>query len=340
MAQPAAAAPAPPVVVVMNRLSDVLPENYSGDDSLIDTEDFFGRFRQWLGIHNNRFATNADKVDAIRYVLSGTALQWYNSIPAANMPANLDLLQIDFYAKFRVAKTRLEWKKDLGNCKCIPGTNNLTMINKFQLCCNKLLWPLPVQIEKFVRILPMQLWQFVVSHAHATFPDIADSIRTFQELLEVDAVTHVFKNVSFSDEKCILCNENLRSLNCSSLCSMTEMEVSSTSITPDSQLETRSRSPNCVFRPRDRRGTNRSPSPHRSPNQYDRDFHGGNAYMPSDDYDYRPYEEYRNTGNRRASPNNYDGGYSRLYGFSPVRNNSGIRYQSPNARQFQPHNHS
>ncbi len=123
------------------------------------------------------------------------------------MPANLDLLQIDLYAKFRVAKTRLEWKKDLGNCKYIPGTNSLTMINKFQLCCNTLQWPLPVQIEKFVRILPMQLRQFVVSHAHATFPDIADCIRTFQELLKVDAVTHVFKNVSFSDEKCILCNE-------------------------------------------------------------------------------------------------------------------------------------
>ncbi len=46
MAQPAAAAPAPPVVVVMNGLSDLLPESYSGDDSLIDIEEFFGIFRQ------------------------------------------------------------------------------------------------------------------------------------------------------------------------------------------------------------------------------------------------------------------------------------------------------
>ncbi len=339
MAQLAAAAPAPPVVVVMNGLSDLLPESYSGDDSLIDTEEFFGRFRQWLGIHNNRFATNAEKVAAIRYVLSGTALQWYNSIPVANMPANLDLLQRDFYAKFRVAKTRLERKKDLGNCKYIPRTNSLTMINKFQLCWHKLQWPLPVQIEKFVRILPMQLRQFVVSRAHATFPEIAESIRTFQELLEVDTITHVFKSVSFSDEKYILCNESHRSLNCPSLRSMIEMEVSSTSIAPDSQLESRSCSPNRVFRTWDRRGTNRSTSPHRSPNQYDRDFHGGNAYMPTDDYDYRPYEGYRHTGNRRASPNNYDRGYSRSYGFSPIRNNSENRYQAPNARKFEPHNH-
>ncbi len=42
----------------------------------------------------------------------------------------------------------------------------------------------------------MQLRQFVVSRAHATFPEIAESIRTFQELLEVDTVTHVFKSVS------------------------------------------------------------------------------------------------------------------------------------------------
>ncbi len=340
MAQPAAAAPAPPVEVVMNGLSDLLPESYSGDDSLIDTEEFFGRFRQWLGIHNYRFATNADKVAAIRYVLSGTALQWFNSIPATNMPANLDLLQIDFYANFRVAKTRLEWKKDLGNFKNIPGTNSLTMINKFQLCCNKLQWPLPVQIEKFVRRLPIQLSQFVVSRAHATFSDIADSIRTFQELLEVDVVTHVFMNVSFSDEKCILCNDNHRSLNGPSLRSMIEMEVSSTSITPDSQLEPRSGSLNRVFRPQDHMGPNRSPSQYKSPNEYDRDFHSGNPYMPSDDYDYCPYEGYRNTGNRHASPKNYDRGYSRSYGFSRVKNNSGFRNQAPNARQFQPHNRS
>ncbi len=40
IAQPTAAAPAPPVVVLMNGLSDLLPESYSGDDSLIDTEEF------------------------------------------------------------------------------------------------------------------------------------------------------------------------------------------------------------------------------------------------------------------------------------------------------------
>ncbi len=70
--QPAAAAP--PVVVVYNSLADLLPDNYSGDDPSIDIEEFFSNFRQWLGVHQNRFANNADKVGAIKYVFLGTAL--------------------------------------------------------------------------------------------------------------------------------------------------------------------------------------------------------------------------------------------------------------------------
>ncbi len=50
------------------------------------------------------------------------------------------------------------------------------MINKFQLYCDKLQWPLPVQIETFVRILPMQLRQFVVSRDHTTFAEVAVSV--------------------------------------------------------------------------------------------------------------------------------------------------------------------
>ncbi len=53
MATPQAAAP--PVVVVVNGLADLLPDCYSMDDTSIDIEEFFTRFRHWLGIHNNRF---------------------------------------------------------------------------------------------------------------------------------------------------------------------------------------------------------------------------------------------------------------------------------------------
>ncbi len=78
------------------------------------------------------------------------------------------------------------------------------MINKFQLYCGKLQWPLPVQIEKFVRILPMQLRQFVVYRAHETFAEVTEFIKTFQELIELDTASHVFKHVTFSDVDCTL----------------------------------------------------------------------------------------------------------------------------------------
>ncbi len=88
------------------------------------------------------------------------------------MPVTVNNLQCDLFAKFRIAKTRLEWKKELDKYKYIAGTSTLPMINKFQLYCGKLQWPLSVQIEKFVHILTMQLRQFVVSRAHATFAEI------------------------------------------------------------------------------------------------------------------------------------------------------------------------
>ncbi len=86
----------------------------------------------------------------IKYVLSGTALQRFNDIPAANMHATVTNLQHDLFAKFRIAKTRVECKyiPELEKGKYIPGTSTLPMINKFQLYCGKLQWPLPVQIEK------------------------------------------------------------------------------------------------------------------------------------------------------------------------------------------------
>ncbi len=81
------------------------------------------------------------------------------------MPATVSNLQHDLFAKFRIAKTRVEWKKELEKCKYRPSTSSLPMINKFQLYCGKVQWPLPIHIEIFIFMLPMQLHQFVVSRA-------------------------------------------------------------------------------------------------------------------------------------------------------------------------------
>ncbi len=52
----------------------------------------------------------------------------------------------------------------------------------------------------------MQLRQFVVSRANATFAEVTESVKIFQEL--IDTISHVFKNVTFSDVGSTLCNES------------------------------------------------------------------------------------------------------------------------------------
>ncbi len=60
-------AAAPPVVVVVNGLADLLPDSYSGDDTSVDIKECFARYRQWLGIHNNGFVNVAEQVAAIKF---------------------------------------------------------------------------------------------------------------------------------------------------------------------------------------------------------------------------------------------------------------------------------
>ncbi len=55
----------------------------------------------------------------------------------------------------------------------------------------------------------MQLCQFVVSRAHTTFAEVAESVKTFQEPIVVDIVLYVFKNITFRDVGCTLSKINL-----------------------------------------------------------------------------------------------------------------------------------
>ncbi len=114
---------------MVNGLANLLLDSYSGDDTSVDIEEFFARYRQWLGIHNNRFNNTAEQVAAIKYVLSGSALQWFNDIPAANMPATVNNLKHDLFAKFRIAKTRVEWKRKLEKCKYMDTLSAMSHIN-------------------------------------------------------------------------------------------------------------------------------------------------------------------------------------------------------------------
>ncbi len=223
-----------PDSLVINGFADLMPKTFTGDNADIDIEKYFNRFRQSEQLHAARCHNNATKVGGLKYVRLGTALQWYNGIPTAGMPADLDELQDQFFAKFRIEKTRQEWKKELEKCKYVPGTSSLPMLNRFQVICNKLNWPTGVKIEKFMRILPMNLYQFAVSRAHENFTEVAMSVKTYQELIEVDRVPHIFKNVSFEDNSCILCHKPHKSLECPSLRSIIKMKVSSSTSTGDS----------------------------------------------------------------------------------------------------------
>ncbi len=121
----------------------------------------------------------------------------------------------------------------------------------------------------------MNLRQFVVTRAHLRFAEVAASVKTYQELIQVDTVCHIVKNVSFEDVGCTLCHKPHKYLECTSLCSLIEMEVSS-SITPtDCSLcssDSRSHSPICEYGPHMQRYYDISRSQSRSPNRYDRGF--------------------------------------------------------------------
>ncbi len=174
-----------------------------------------------------------------------------------NAPVTVPDLQAQFFAKYRYRKTRTQLKAELNNCKYLPYQSNLGMMNKFLTITDKLEWPLPVQIDCFVKLLPMSLRQFVVSHTTGDFEEVSGSIRVYQDMIEVDTVTHSFKNVRFAKNSCNLCGEDHQSLRCPSLKSVIEMETSSKeavqlrnrSVSPDrqsdsGQRDSRSRSMN------------------------------------------------------------------------------------------------
>ncbi len=67
-----------------------------------------------------------------------------------------------------------------------------------------------------------------------TFHNVAQSAKTSQE---VESVTHVFKNVTFEDTVCSICQKGHKSLEYPSLRFVIEIEVSCTSLVEDNTRE-------------------------------------------------------------------------------------------------------
>ncbi len=77
------------------------------------------------------------------------------------------------------------------------------------------------------KFLLMSLRQFVISRPIPNFEAVRESIHIYLDIIEVDAVTHSFKNVAFGDGICNLCYKDHQSLGCPSLKSVIEMEMPS-----------------------------------------------------------------------------------------------------------------
>ncbi len=338
-------AEAPEMTVIVSNFSDLMPEAFSGVGIKYDTETFFMKFRSWVNFQEARLPTEDAKIGAFKYVLSDTATLWWNSIIAGqNVPATLNALKYLFYAKFRVTKTRQELKRELRECKYIPGVSCLPMLNKFQEISNKLDLPLEVQIEIFIRILPPNLRQFVVSRNTDNFDHVKLSVKSYQELIENDSVINTsiaFKNVTFTDTLCGVYKQDNKSDDCPSIKQIVDRHIEENVGSHASRNRSRDRQ-----RPRyNNRSRSHSPDrghssypdnnkmewrdqldykPHSTPRRVYRDF---SPHEKTNGRDYFPYYRTRNRGyspyGRNRSYSLYDNrGHSPSYyrNYSPCDN--------------------
>ncbi len=129
---------------------------------------------------------------------------------------------------------------------------------------------------------------------------------------------HVFKNVTFSNVGCILCNEQHTSFDCPSLCSIVEMEQSS-SASPNnssSSSDSNSHSPNHDYSSCGHCYRNGSHSIPRSPRRFDRGYSPEIDYSQDRYYRYRSQYRNKNYQDRLYNLSYYDGIYNNSNGFS------------------------
>ncbi len=133
-------------------------------------------------------------------------------------------------------------------------------------------------------------------------------------------MSHVFKNVTFSDVGCTLCNEPHNLLDCPSLHSIIEMEVSSSASPNDisSSSDSSSCSPDCDYSSRRRCYRNGSRSTSRLPRCFDRGYSLEIDYSQGRDYRYHSPDRNNNYRDRQYNPSYYDRRYNNSNGFSKL----------------------
>jgi hypothetical protein len=320
--------PAPPIVIQVENLADLLPDKFSWEPDCEDCDEFFRKYRVWLEFHPTKFATEISRVNALHYCLSLSASEWWSSIPVAERPITVDALENIFFLKYRTEKTRQQLKAEIAALKYEPSKPFRNMVNKFQTLSSKLDWGLNVQLEKFIRILPLQIRQFVVSRPYGSFELICASLVIYQQMIEVEQVSAVFKNVSFADlPVCTICGESHTASNCPNVRPVAEPEVMSAK-------------PRSYSRDRENRSYSRdrdSRSKERYRNDSSQRYDSRSSYSPRRNqfrYESRSPSPYRGRGresNYSRYPNqNYR---PRLQSFSPGRFQNN-RYQSNSRERY------
>ncbi len=335
------------VQVPVYGLADMIPETFSGENDSQDTDTFVQRWIDWAKLHTKRFPNDIDKVQSIRLVLSGTALHWYNNLVQREglraeadphiLPQTMDAMKDLFTTKFRINKTHSQLRSEIASLKYEAGKPCLSLVNRFQYLASKLNWDLATQINKFVRLLPQAVKQFVVTRPLTSFTEILHSLDLYQDMIEVATIDTVFKNVSFEENECVICGKSHLSSECSQLKLLVEKEVKnmvdtgnfqSRSSSPEQQMgrqRSRSKSPYQNSRARSISPRWRSNNQRSSSNNYRGQ---GQPYYNNQGYG-RPRYFGNNNRGFRGRQNNYGYNARGYYDYNTMRgsyrnNNRGI----------------
>ena len=129
---------------------------------------------------------------------------------------------------------------------------------------------------------PPNVKQFLVARNVRNYADILQTINQYQEHIETDTVQNVFKNLSFSDDLCKLCDKQHNVARCPMLRSSVESEVQTQTAEKTAQHDTDTR--------RDHSRDRHSQSPNyrdESPYHGNRDespYHGNRRYRSTSPY--------------------------------------------------------
>ena len=196
-----------PLMVTVDSLSDMIPTAFSGNDSGVDVDEFFKRYVSWTVLHAAKFANPIEAIEAFKHVLCGTALSWWTDLVDEHAtPVTMNRLQDTFFAKFRYIKPRSQLKGEIDALRYQAGQSNLAMVNQFVVLANKLEWPLNIQIDRFLKLLPVQMRSFILSQDINDFEHLMRRMRVYQDKVEIESVTHSFSNVTFATESCGVCH--------------------------------------------------------------------------------------------------------------------------------------